>query len=72
MISSGIAIGVTGKFGSAVEGNTTLVPLNITDFKHEQTICMYYKKENDHGNTAKFISFLRESIAAEGLHIDLL
>lgn len=66
MISSGIAIGVTGKYGAAVEGNTTLVPLNITDFKHEQTICMYYKKENDRGNTAKFISFLRENMQKEG------
>lgn len=68
IISSGIAVGVTGKFGAAVEGNTTLVPLHITDFKHEQTICMYYKKENNRGNTAKFIFFLRENIKKEGIY----
>lgn len=67
IISSGIAIGVTGKFGAAVEGNTTLVPLNITDFKHKQTICMYYKKESNHGNAARFVSFLRENIKKEGI-----
>ena len=72
MISSGIAIGVTGKFGAAVEGNTTLVPLNITDFKHEQTICMYYNKESNHGNTARFVSFLRENIKKEGIYNDPL
>ncbi len=71
MISSGIAIGVTGKFGAAVEGNTTLVPLNVTDFKHEQTICMYYKTENNRGNTAKFILFLRENIR-KGIYNDSL
>lgn len=72
MISSGIAIGVTGKFGTAVEGNTHLVPLNITDFKHEQTICMYYNQENCSGNTGKFISFLRENIKKEGIHSGLI
>ena len=65
MISSGIAIGVTGKFGTAVEGNTTLVPLNITDFRYEQTICMYYDRENYNGNTASFVDFLRENIQKE-------
>ncbi len=72
MISSGIAIGVTGKFSAAVEGNTPLVPLNVTDFKHEQTICMYYNKESNHGNTARFVSFLRENIKKEGLYSDSL
>ncbi len=72
MISSGIAIGVTGKFGAAVEGNTILVPLNVTDFKHEQTICMYYKTEDNHGNTARFVSFLRENIKKEGIYSDSL
>lgn len=67
MISSGIAIGVTGKFGAGVEGSTALVPLNITDFKYEQTVCMYYKKENDRGNAARFIRFLRENIKKEGI-----
>lgn len=62
MISSGIAIGVSGKFGTATEGHTTLVPLNITDFSYEQPICMYYKRENCSGNTARFIKFLQENI----------
>lgn len=72
MISSGIAIGVTGQFGASVEGSTPLVPLRITDFKYEQTICMYYNKENNSGNTARFISFLRESIAKNEFYSDLL
>ncbi len=66
IISSGIAIGVTGKFGVAVDGNVTFVPLNITDFKHEQTICMYYQKGSS-GNTARFVSFLRENIMKQSL-----
>ncbi len=60
IISSGIAIGVTGELANSVEGGIHLVPLNVTDFKHEQTICMYYKKENNYGNTARFMSFVRE------------
>ena len=61
IILSGIAIGVTGQFGTGAAGNVALVPLNITDFKYEQTICMYYKKECS-GNTARFVSFLFENI----------
>ena len=61
IISSGIAIGVTGEFATNVEGNITLVPLNITDFKYEQSIYMYYKSEN-RGNAARFVSFIRENI----------
>ncbi len=61
IISSGIAIGVTGQFATNMDGNVSLAPLNIKDFKYEQTICMYYKK-NSSGNTARFVSFLRENI----------
>lgn len=61
MISSGIAIGVTGEFAANVEGNKTLVPLNVTDFQYEQTICMYYKKGNN-GNASRFVSFLRHNV----------
>ncbi len=61
IISSGIAIGVTGRFAANDDGAITLVPLNITDFKYEQTICMYYKKGNN-GNASRFVSFLRENI----------
>ena len=61
IISSGIAIGVTGQFAAEAEDSKPIVPLNITDFKYEQTICMYYKKDM-HGNAARFVSFLRENI----------
>ena len=61
IISSGIAIGVTGQFANNVDGNITMVPLNIKDFKYKQTICMYYKKDNS-GNSARFVSFLRDNI----------
>ncbi len=62
IILSGIAIGVTGEFAAVTEGNEKLVPLNITDFKCEQPIRMYYKKENNRGNTAKFMSFILHNI----------
>ena len=61
IISSGIAIGVTGRFATNDDGATALVPLNIMDFKYEQTICMYYKKGNN-GNASRFVSFLCENI----------
>lgn len=67
MISSGIAIGVTGEFAT-VEGNTGITPLNVTDFKYKQNICIYYKSKNDCGNVARFISFLRDSTTIEGIH----
>lgn len=70
MISSGIAIGVTGQFKTASEGNTRLVPLSISDFKYEQPICMYYNKSQINGNVARFISFLRENIQKEGIYSD--
>lgn len=61
IISSGIAIGVTGQFATNIDGNITMVPLNVKDFKCEQTICMYYKNANK-GNAARFVSFIRENI----------
>ena len=61
IISSGIAIGVTGQFATRVDGNITLVPLNVTDFKYSQTVCMYYKKDAV-GNAARFASFLQNNI----------
>ena len=60
-ISSGIAIGVIGQLATNIDENITLVPLNITDFKYEQTIYIYYKKSNI-GNSARFVSFLHENI----------
>lgn len=61
IISSGIAIGVTGQFATNIDDILSLAPLDIKDFKHEQTICMYYKK-SDSGNSARFVSFIRENI----------
>lgn len=58
MISSGIAIGVGGELA----GNESIVALNVTDFQYEQAVCMYYKKKSNYGNTARFVSFLRENI----------
>lgn len=62
IILSGIAIGVTGEFAAGTESNVALVPLNITDFKYEQPICMYYKNENNHDNISRFMSFVRDNI----------
>ena len=70
IISSGIAIGVTGEYAASVDNNIPLVPLNVIDFKFEQNICMYYKNENNHGNVANFVSFLRDNIANDNLSIN--
>lgn len=66
IISSGIAIGVTGQFANNVDGNIIMVPLNIKDFKYKQTICMYYKKDNS-GNSARFVSFLRDNVKNDSI-----
>ncbi len=68
IISSGIAIGVMGEFAAAVEGDAALVPLNVVDFKCEQTICMYYKKEKNYGNTARFVSFFHNDVKKTGIY----
>lgn len=57
MISSGIAIGVGGELA----GNESMIALNVTDFRYEQAVCMYYKKENNHGNTARFLAFILDN-----------
>lgn len=66
IISSGIAIGVTGQLAANVDGNITMVPLNIKDFKYKQTICMYYKKDNS-SNSARFVSFLRDNVKNDSI-----
>ena len=58
MIASGIAIGIGGELA----GDGAMAALNVTDFRYEQAVCMYYKKENNHGNTARFISFILDHI----------
>lgn len=62
IIASGIAIGVTGEFAQSDEGSGRLVPLNVTDFKYQQPICLYYDEKKLHGNTAGFVKFLRENM----------
>lgn len=62
MISSGIAIGVSGELTGENKSNASFAALNVTDFQYEQAICMYYKKENNYGNTARFISFILDNI----------
>ncbi len=59
IISSGIAIGAAGELYAKVSGNNSVVPLNVTDFKEYQTVCVYYKKGFACGNVRKFIDFLR-------------
>ena len=62
MISSGIAIGVTGEL-AAVDGvPAQFDSLSVTDFNYEQPICLYYKQENNYGNVAKFMAFVRDNI----------
>lgn len=56
IIASGIAIGL-GTERSEYEGMT---PLDVVDFHYEQPVCIYYRPENNCGNTARFISFLLE------------
>lgn len=66
IISSGIAIGVTGEFAQGTQSDTPLKALNVTDFHYEQTICIYYKEAENYGNAANFISFIRENVTQSG------
>ena len=72
IISSGIAIGVTCDFALPSGGSSALVPLNVIDFNVEQKIFMYYKSDNNHGNTARFISFLSDNIKEDTLYNNTL
>lgn len=62
IVSSGIAIGLIAGLVNNPENGVPLVPLDVTDFQHEYTICLYYKKENNYGNTARFVSFIQNNI----------
>ena len=61
IISSGIAIGIGGELA----GKGPMAALNVTDFCYEQAVCMYYKKQNYYGNTARFVSFMLDLIKSE-------
>lgn len=60
IISSGIAIGVTGELHENNTAATAITPLKVSDFQHKQTICLYYKNDCNHGNVRRFISFMKE------------
>lgn len=53
LIESGIGIGL----GSEAHGNTSF--LNITDFDERYTVYCYYKNQDNYGNVAHFLNFLK-------------
>lgn len=57
-IESGTCIGAAGEESIKVSDNMKIVPLDVTDFKEYQTVCVYYKKEVCYGNVKRFIDFL--------------
>ncbi len=57
-IASGAAVGVAGE--RSVRADMAIVPLRITDFKEQQTVCVYYKRESAYGHVKKFIEFLKK------------
>ena len=69
IISSGIAIGVIGELAVENKNSVVLEPLDVIDFKYEQPVCMYYKKESAYGNIARFISFIRDNNHNKELHV---
>lgn len=56
-ISSGAAIGVAGE--RSVRPDMQICPLQVTDFKKEQTVNVYYRPESAFGNVQRFVEFLR-------------
>ena len=61
IIESGAAIGVAGQESIRAAGSKNIVPLTVTDFKEEQTVCVYYRKENCFGNIKHFLNFLNSN-----------
>lgn len=57
-IESGVAIGAGGELSIQIKNNLRVEPLNVTDFREYQTVCVYYKKESAYGNVKRFIDFL--------------
>lgn len=58
IIESGVAIGAGGEKSIQIKNNLRVEPLNVTDFREYQTVCVYYKKEAAYGNVKRFIDFL--------------
>jgi len=53
---SGIGIGFGREYPHATD---TLEILNVTDFNHKQSTCVYYKEQDAYGNVEHFLKFLR-------------
>ena len=62
IIGSGVAIGAAGELYKTVSNNSSVVSLDVSDFKEYQTVSVYYKKDAAYGNVRKFIDFLRENM----------
>ncbi|MBQ4612525.1 MAG: LysR family transcriptional regulator [Clostridia bacterium] len=61
IISSGVAIGVTGEIHeSNSSAITAITPLKVSDFQHKQKICLYYKTDCNHGNVRRFVAYMKE------------
>ena len=61
IIEAGAAIGAAGQESINAAGSKSIVPLNVTDFKEAQTVCVYYRKENCIGNIKHFLNFLNSN-----------
>lgn len=61
IIESDAAIGAAGQESINAAGSKNIVPLIVTDFKAEQTVCVYYRKENCFGNIKRFLDFLNSN-----------
>ena len=59
-IASGVAIGVAGE--QSVSADAGLYPLRVADFKEQQTVCVYYRREGLDAPTRRFIDFLRAGL----------
>jgi len=62
IISSGVALGVAGELYAKLGINSSVVPLDVIDFKKQQIVCMYYKNDSVHGSIKRFINFLVNNI----------
>lgn len=62
IIGSGVAVGAAGELYAKVSANNDVIPLDITDFKEYQTVCIYYKKAAAYGNVRTFIDFMHDKM----------
>jgi len=62
IIESGVAVGAAGRESMKLAESSSIVELDVTDFKEEQTVCAYFKREKCYGNVQKFLGFLNSSL----------